>query len=253
QDFGEDKLNQLVKNIGHIAKDDLDFFNQLKTAFEEWKTKYQHELKWSSIDESINVLDNVTRARNGEDPGRFQKFNSNFSVEFGVLLKEWLKEYCYSQIVGLSEMFSEVELRLSDGCKYVVTSDEQFTSKGQKKFENAIAGYAYGPGQEDTEKKYRNNLGNFLVLFDTTAFGKADAGIFFDTSSVCYRGMMESRKHYYLYEIKTIKVRGDELVINGCSFRFFHSEIKRPLTIVADVVQKYVNQPARKLLMAIDD
>lgn len=243
----------LVTVIGEEDIEDILFLDKLKPEFERQVKTLKKQQCTSNYDAGIDVLDQLHTFFKNDELEINANENSKQQFNFEDSLKDWLREFCRKHIERLEVLFDPIFDAIADGCSYVVTEDDRLLTrrtakKAEKKVVNASRSYAYPPSSQDVEKEYRDHIGIFIALFDTTAFGSAEEGIFITSESISWKGLMEDRMFFYLNSIETIRVRDDELIINSERHRFFHSEIKWPLTKSVEVIEKYRNQPAYKLL-----
>ncbi len=112
-----------------------------------------------------------------------------------------------------------------------------------KKSKNAIDAYAHPDSEIDDDWKVGPD-GDCLVLFDSTIFGSATEGFFLTEDELYFKAMFEDRIYFNIKDIYSIWLDTDEcnLHINGEECNYTHSEINRPMKIIVDCINTYIEQ-----------
>lgn len=199
-------------------------------------------------DEAGNELDELLNTLNDQNQDSSKKGNSelDFKLTLQKKVDVFFDTFLSRNFKSLSEISDELNLwsKVSDGGKYCLSEKDSCNNNGRTKIENAVKSFAY---HDSFDQQCALVPTGFIALFDTTAFGSATDGILFTQDSIYCKGLWEDRKHFRVEEIKNIRVRDDELIVNNVSFRFYHSEVKSRLKLVVDAINEYVNQPSYKL------
>ena len=223
-----------------ITNEDEDYINKLRSEYQKFNSakesnneKAYKQVAENEVNEAISILnDEQAEVKEPEFDNR--------------TVQEFVTNFISSNINSLDNLFYEIEDSLSDGLKYVVTRDESYSSKGQKKSKGALKSYAhYSKGDAEC----MDSVHNLLVLFDMTLFGSGSDGITFAGHYITFKSMSHDREFIYLDDINSISVRASdkELKVNSSYFEYFHSEITRPLKKTVDCFNTYLNQPGVRL------
>ena len=223
-----------------ITNEDKDFINKLRSEYQEFNSAKEsnNEIAYkqvaeNEVNEAISILnDKQAEVKEPEFDNR--------------TVQEFVTNFISSNINSLDNLFYEIEDSLSDGLKYVVTRDESYSSKGQKKSKGAAKSYAHF---SKSDAEYITSVENLLVLFDMTTFGSATDGITFAGHYITFKSMSHDREFIYLDDINNISVRASdkELKVNSSYFKYFHSEITSPLKKIVDCFNNYLNQSGVRL------
>lgn len=222
----------------------------IKKLAEEIANERQQKTKDDAneeFDEMMDILNDKTR-----DSSTKKKAGADFDEVLKKKVDSFFSDFMSKDSKPLFHFTSEMNLylKVSDGGKYCVSEKDAFSNKGKKKIENAVKSFAYS---SSSDREYPSVPHDFIALFDTSVFGSAGRGMLFTHDSIYCKGLGDDRVRFRLKDVKKIRVRDDELIINGTTFQFFHSEIKSRLRLVVAAIDEYINQPGYILKRYIEN
>lgn len=141
-------------------------------------------------------------------------------------------------IISLENLLEKHKDKLTDGSYIYFWWDIPY-----KKSKNAIEAYAHPDSEIDDDWKTGPD-GDHLVLFDSTVFGSAKEGFFLTSDEFYFKEMFEDRVYFNIKDIYSIWLDTEErtVYINGEKFNYTHSEINRPMKIIVDCINTYIEQ-----------
>ncbi len=141
-------------------------------------------------------------------------------------------------IISLETLLEEHEDILTDD-SYIYFS----WSIPYERSRNAINAYAHPDSEIDDGWKTGPD-GNHLVLVDSTISGSATEGFFLTEDELYFKAAFEDRLHFNIKDIHSIWLDTDKcnVHINGEKCNYTHSEINRPMKIIVDCINTYIEQ-----------
>ena len=189
------------------------------------------------LEDEANNLKSMAAKIKGEEFLKVPTTTDNRTVD------DLLQNYITENTRSLDSFFDNIYSKIEDGNKYVVTSDDMYSSKAKKKIKNAEKAYAHHP----CDDYFFGSIDGFLVLFDTTLWGSGDEGIVFSDQFIAFKSMLKDP--VYISNIKSISIDSDdkEIYINDECYHYVHSELNRAARLSVEAYRGYIEQPTLAL------
>jgi hypothetical protein len=238
----ESKLNSRLSDFDSASYN--DFMIELKNELIKFGLEVDLTNKNVAISNDKEHLESIIGLFTDED-------STNESAEMDTRgVDDFLEAYLKEKLFSIHEPFDEIYSQISDGCGYVVTSNDWTKSKAKKKEKGASKSYAHYPHDEYP----CDVITDLLVLFDTTLFGSADDGMVITGDFIAFKPMFEDKEFISISDIRSVRLDSSdkELRINNLTYNYIHSELDRPMKLVYKALKKYLDQPSLVLMKYLE-
>ncbi|MBB1466434.1 hypothetical protein H5300_24800 [Vibrio sp. SG41-7] len=234
----------LEKTIGFDPSDCMDYFAELHRRAIEFGLSVDLNNEKAALNNDEAKLLEMRAAISGEKVEHVSTEKDKRTID------DLISQYTSETYKSLDSFFDPFYKSMGDGCKYVVTSNDWFESKGKKKIKGAGKSYAHHPAEEPSEYVH-----DVLVLFDTTLFGSGGDGMTLTSEFVAFKGLGKDKEFIFIGDIESVGYdRGSkELTFNDIKYNYVHTELNGPAKRVFECLQAYINQPSLRLKKYINN